>query len=89
MSSDTLIAEAVLGKDAEEFLTGQIGRYILGRCDEEIADAHRLLAHVSPWRRDRIRQLQTQVWRAQSMKDWLAELIVNGRQATALLEDAE
>jgi hypothetical protein len=81
------MAEAVLGQDAEIFLAGEIGRYILGRCDEDIAEAHRLLAHVSPWRRDRIRQLQNQVWRAQSMKDWLAELIVSGRQAAAVLDE--
>lgn len=87
MSNDALLAEAALGRDAEDFLAGEIGRYILGRCEQEIADAHERLACISPWRRDRIRQLQNEVWRAQSVKAWLAELIVAGRQAAAVLDD--
>lgn len=87
MSTDTLLAEAALGQDAEEFLAGQMGRYILGRCDQEVAEAQGYLATVCPWRRNRIRQLQNQIWRAQSVKRWLAELIVSGRQAAAVLDD--
>lgn len=81
------MAEAVLGRDAEDFLRSDLGRYMLGRCDQEIAEAGQALATVSPWRRNRIRQLQNEIWRAQSIKGWLAELVTAGRQAEQVLED--
>lgn len=89
MASDLLFAEATLGRDAEEFLQSELGRYIVGRCEQEIADAQDKLSTVSPWRRNRIRQLQAQVWRAQSVVGWLAELIHAGKQAEAILEEQD
>jgi hypothetical protein len=86
MSVDVLAAEAILGRDADEFLSSEIGRYLLGRCELEIAEAHMQLARVSPWRRNRIRQLQNEVWRAQSVRGWLIELIQAGQMAEAALE---
>lgn len=82
-----LIAEAMLGQDAEEFMVSQIGQYLIGRADQEITDATEKLCNVAPWRRRRIMELQNQVWRAQSFKDWLAELIVSGRSAMSALEE--
>jgi hypothetical protein len=64
-----------------------VGRYIVGRCQQEIADAQSQLSTVSPWRRNRIRQLQNEVWRAQSVVGWLAELVHAGQQAEAVLEE--
>ena len=87
--NETLVAEAVLGRDAEEFLRSDIGRYIVGRCQQEVAEAHALLTTVSPWRRNRIRQLQNQAWRAQSVQGWLVELIQQGRQAEQALSQDE
>lgn len=84
---DLLMAEAVLGRDAEEFLASELGRYMTGRCEQEVADAQEELSRVSPWRRRRIQALQNRVWRAQSVKGWLAELIVNGKAAEAVLEE--
>lgn len=86
MPSDVLMAEAILGQDAQDFLNTELGRYIVGRAQQERDDALRLLASVSPWRRNRIRQLQNVVWRADSMGSWLADLITSGKQAEAVLE---
>lgn len=84
---EALLAEAVLGKDAEEFFNTDLGRYMLGRCEVEIAEAQDELSTVSWWRRRRIIQLQNKVWRARSVKLWLAELISNGRAAEAALTE--
>jgi len=85
--NETLLAEAALGRDAEEFIASDIGRYILGRCDMEIEEASEKLSVVSPWRRNRIRQLQNEIWRAKSVKSWLAELITIGKQAESVLDE--
>lgn len=89
MSNELHIAEAVLGRDAADFLNSDLGRYVIGQCDIEIAEAQEKLATVSPWRRNRIRELQNEIWRAQSLRGWLAGLVIAGRQAEALIESDE
>jgi hypothetical protein len=81
------MAEAVLGRDAEEFLATDIGRYIVGRCEQDIAEAQDQLSRVSPWRKKRIQELQNQVWRAQSVRGWIGELVADGGAAEAALEE--
>lgn len=83
---NVLMAEAILGRDAEEFLASELGRYMLGRCEQEIQEAQQELSTVWPWRKRRIQALQNKVWRAQSVKDWLGELIANGKAAEAAIE---
>jgi hypothetical protein len=87
MSEDLMWAEAVLGRDAEEFISSDIGRYLIGCAQEELGRAQDELAQVSPWRRNRIRQLQNQIWRAKNVQQWLTEVISAGRAAQAMLED--
>lgn len=86
LSTQTLVAEAMLGRDAEEFLASDLGRFMLARAEEEEQDALNALARISPWRRRRIAELQAKLWRARSFKQWLGELIQAGRQATQQLE---
>lgn len=89
MEHDLLLAEAVLGRDAEEFVASELGRFILGRCDVEITDAMDELSRVWSWRRRRIQELQNRIWRARSMKQWIVELVSNGRAAEAALNETE
>lgn len=86
LAERTLYAEAMLGKDAEEFLKTDLGRYLLAKAREEELEAFDALAMTSTWRRRRIRELQNRVWRARQFKDWLAEMIVIGQQALQQLE---
>jgi hypothetical protein len=88
-STQALYAEAVLGKDAEEFLKSDIGRIMLARAEEEENEALEALASVASWRRRRIAELQARIWRARSFKQWLTELVVTGRQALQQLETPE
>lgn len=83
----TLIAEAILGRDAQEFLASDIGRYLLGRAAQEEREALEGLAVVKWWRRRRIIELQARIHRARSVRSWLAEIITDGRQAESVLEE--
>ena len=83
------MAHAILGRDAEEFFNSDLGRYVKGRAEAEKTEALEQLSRVSPWRRNRIRQLQNEVWRAESVVAWIAELITLGEQAEALMEQRE
>lgn len=82
-----LFAEAIIGKDAEEFIHSDIGQYILGCAEQEIAEAADQLKRVHPWRTRRIRELQNQVWRAESFQSWLVGLVVSGQQALQSIEE--
>jgi hypothetical protein len=83
----TLIAEAVLGRDAQEFLASEIGRYLLGRAQIDEREAMESLVSVKWWRRRRIIELQSRIYRARSVRSWLAEIITDGRQAESVLEE--
>jgi hypothetical protein len=89
LSTQVLYAEAILGKDAEEFLKTDLGRYLMERVVEEEREAMEALAGTSSWRRRRIVELQNRIWRARSFKSWLSEMIVTGRQALQQLESTE
>ena len=86
---DIAIAEAVLGKDAEEFISSELGRYIIARIEEEKAEAISKLSTVSFWRKRRIQDLQNQIWRCDTFKSWLAETVIRGKQAVDLLEQRD
>lgn len=89
LSQQAMYAEAILGKDAEEFLNTDLGRFMLARAEEEERDALEELATVWSWRRRRIQQLQSQLWRARSFRAWLTEIITAGRQAVEQLEEKD
>ena len=86
MDVDALKAEATLGQDAEDFIQSELGRYIIGRVDQEREDAIQSLTKTSSWRRHRIRDLQNAIWRCDTFKAWLGDLVVRGKQAIAVLE---
>ena len=89
LAEQTLFAEVHLGKDAEEFLASDVGRYMLARAEEQEREAMEALASVWPWRRRRITDLQAKLWRARSFREWMSEIIVQGRQALDQLESPE
>lgn len=84
---DALLADAVLGRDAKDFIKSDLGRYMLGRAAHEESLAAEALARVWPWRRNRIADLQAKLWRARSFRGWLEELVNTGENAEDQLEN--
>jgi len=83
---EEMLAEAVLGRDAEEFIASELGQVLIGIAQQEVEEATVKLQTVLPWRTRRIRELQNEIWRAQSFQKWLAYLIERGQQAKQQLE---
>ncbi len=83
-----MMAEAILGQDAEEFMRSDVGRYILGRAQQEAQEAMDKLKTTSAWRRRRITQLQSEIWRAESIQGWVIELINNGLSSERALDQS-
>jgi len=87
MSNTELFAEAIIGRDAEDFVNSDIGRYVIGCAEQEANEAIAQLKNVYPWRRRKITELQNKIWRAESIQTWISELIIKGRQAQQQLEE--
>ena len=85
----TMFSEAAMGRDAQEFLKTDIGRYLIGCAKQEADDAMHDLKTVHPWRRRRITELQNKIWRAESFRGWLADLILQGKAAEHTLDERE
>lgn len=86
MEDKLLKARIELGEDAEKFVRSKLGEAVIAIAEGQANSAYNELARVSPWRRRRISQLQAEIWRAESVQQWLAEIITEGRHALELLE---
>jgi hypothetical protein len=88
-SSRTFYAEAMLGRDAKDFFTSELGRYMLGCAKQDMESAYEKLKTVSPWRRNRIRDLQNEVRVAEQFILYIRDLILRGKAAELALEERD
>lgn len=85
----TLVAEADLGVQAKEFAQSDIGKFMVGAAQQEIAEAQEHLSKVYPWRRRKIQDLQNRIWRSKFFLSLLCELLMSGRVAQGAIEESE
>jgi hypothetical protein len=88
-NSRTFYAEALIGKDAQEFFSSDLGRYMLGCAKQDMEDAYVKLKTVSPWRWRRVRELQNQVVVAERFILYIRDLILRGKAAELALEERD
>ena len=89
---DPVVRLAVFGRQVEDFVNSEIGRFITRRADDEIADCLDQLKTISPaypWGRRKIARIQAQIGVAERVMQWLAEAITNGQQAMNIIEDKD
>ena len=80
-----LMAEAELGIEAQRFFNTDLGRYLIGRIEQEISSAKDAFADVDLEDRSAVWGLQEQIKRASLVKQWIAEVIMNGQNAEKIL----
>lgn len=85
----TLVAEVDLGAQAQEFMSSDLGKFMLGAAMQEITSAQAHLSKVLPWRRRKIQELQNRIWRANFFLSLLRELLMGGAAAKGLIAEAE
>lgn len=83
---EELIAAAVAGRDAHDWLHTSVGRYVIGAAVQDQQDIERRLASVSPWNRRRILRLQQKHQAVELAVGWLTEMVKNGQHAEQQLE---
>ena len=82
--NDELIAEALLGEEAEKFLVSDLGRCLIGMAQQDVKEAEQGLKLVDPEDKKTIVALQNKAWLGGNFESYIHELISKGRIATAL-----
>jgi hypothetical protein len=79
----------VLGKQVENFLSGDVGKYLLDRANDEVKAGLAILKKVNYTDAEGVRLAQNRVWRGESVRDWLQQALIAGARAEAVLESRE
>lgn len=87
--SRTFFIEATIGREANEFFSSDIGRYMVGCAQQEYAEASAKLKVCAWYRRRRIIELQNKIWRAEKFMVWLRDLIIRGKASELALQERE
>lgn len=87
--NEELIKAALLGKQVENFLSSDVGRYLKNRITEERAQAISQFAACNPTDQSAIIRIQNQLLRADSMISWISGAITDGLTALNILESGE
>ncbi len=85
----TMLAEVHLGEDAAQFIKSDLGKYMVGRANQDIRLATDELKRCFWWRSRRIRLLQNRIAVAENAKMWLVECLNSGQIALQTLEARE
>lgn len=81
-----LYNKAILGKQIEDFMGTEIGKYLLGKADRELANA---ITELRDCTADNLLKHQSDMKRAESIRSWLVEAIEEGLRALNLIKELE
>jgi hypothetical protein len=86
---DPKVRWATFGKQVEDFLTSDIGDYLLKSARRQELEAVEQLKHVSPWRRRKIIQLQNRILVSESIQTWLGDAVAAGQAAMEQIKEEQ
>lgn len=81
-----LFEKAIFGKQVEDFLGTDIAKYLVKRAEAEEEEAMDQLKIADPSDFNTIRKLQNRIVVVESIQQWLADAIVEGQHALAIIE---
>lgn len=86
---DPTVRTAVFGKQVEDFLTSDVGTYLLQCASVQSEEATADLKEADPFKPEQIVAIQMRIKIADSVIGWLGDAVRAGQQATEhLREDA-
>lgn len=85
--SDPKVEWATFGKLVEDFLTSDIGDYLIRCAKDKERLAVEKLKVVAPWRRKRIQELQNEIEVAEEIQRWLGNAVAAGQAAMEQLKE--
>lgn len=81
------LRRVALGMDIEHFLQGPVGLYIVGRAEQQRAEALDKLAEADPEDPKAIRSIQNQIAIIDSIQQWIADALTDAEQAEKQLHE--
>lgn len=77
------------GLDCQQFFDSPIGKYLKHRAEQDVEDGVEALKEVDAADTNKVRQIQSDIKRAESFMYWMAEAINAGKEAATQLLEAE
>jgi hypothetical protein len=89
MESDNemLVRRALFGKQVEQFLSSEVGRYMVARAEDQKSDALAAFKSCDVEDVQNVRALQNKVKLAESIVQWMAEAVSDGLAALNIIEN--
>jgi hypothetical protein len=88
-SKELLLRRAAFGKQVEQFMNTDIGKYLMHRATEEVIEAFAEFKKCDAREGKAIEKVQNKIYRAESFKSWLTDAVLDGVAAYNILEDRE
>jgi len=86
---DPAMETARLGIEAEAFLISSLGRYLFDRAEKEIEAAVERLVDADPEDAKLGREIRNEIYRAESVMEWIINVVNDGRTAHAELRQQD
>lgn len=86
---EDLMPVAIFGRQVGQFMSSDIGKYMLGRARDQYEAALDEFKRCDVNDVEVVRGLQNQMKMAENVRSWLEQAVQEGLQALKLLEDGE
>ena len=85
--TDELRNQVIVGADAEDFVTSELGKNILEIAEGDLLTAMADFAEVDVYDHEKVGEIQLRVRLARKFPQYLSELVTRGREAFATMKD--
>lgn len=85
--NDPDVQTAVFGRQVEDFLSSEIGDYLVNKAKDEIVTAVEELKKADPYECEVVQSIQNRIAIAEKILSWLGDAIISGNQALQNLEE--
>jgi len=82
-----MIRRAVFGEQVQQFISSQIGQYLLARAQEEKVNAQIEFLEVDPSNVEAVRTIQNKILLSNKFAGWLQDAVGDGLRALGIIED--
>ena len=86
---EALYRSATLGKQIEDFLSSDVGKYLQQRASRVYNTAVDDFKRVSPSDTEKVRQIQADMWKAEAFIGWLSQGVQEGLTSLGILQGLE
>lgn len=84
-----IIRRATFGRQVEQFLNTEVGKYLVCRANDEVAKAVFDFKNCCPTDAVEVQSIQNRMKQGENFIEWISQAVNDGLQALNILEDRE